>query len=150
MIVRIVVNGVALWAASVLVPGISLAENEPSTSQRILTVVLIAAIFGLINAVIRPVAKVLGFPFLILTLGLFIFVINAAMLMLTSAAAGALNLAFHVDRFWPTALLGSLVVSFVSWVLGAFFDDDDQRARRENRRYTNTYNGPRGPRLDGR
>ena len=155
MVLRIVINGVALWAASRLLPGIALAEAEPSASRKILTILVVAAIFGLVNALVRPIAKFFGFPFLVLTLGLFIFIINAAMLMLTSAIAGGLNVPFHVDRFWPTAILGALVVSFFSWLLGMFFDHDDHDRRPRQR---NPYaghssmgmTGSRGPRLDQR
>lgn len=142
-LLKIVVNGFALWAAAALVSGITLAEGSASTSHKIVTVLVVAAVFGLVNAVVRPLAKFFGLPFLVVTLGLFIFVINAAMLMLTSWIAGGLGLDFHVDHFWPTALLGALVVSFVSWLIGLVVDTDDPRGPRGA-------NGPYGPLAGGR
>lgn len=145
-LLKITINGLALWAAAALVHGITLAEGATSTSSKVLTILVIAALFGLVNALVRPVAKFFGFPFLVLTLGLFIFVINAAMLALTSWLAGVFGLDFHVDQFWPTAVLGALVVTFVSWVLGLFFDTDDDTRRPAPRGYDRRGPGrPGGP-----
>lgn len=110
---RLAVNAVALWAASKLIDGVDLSEEWTS-------VLFVAVIFGLINAVIKPVAKVLTFPITMVTLGLFTLVVNAAMLWLTSAVTSSLD----VDGFWP-AILGALVVSVVSWALSVFVPDDD-------------------------
>ena len=82
-LLKIAINGLALWAAAALVDGITLADGASTTTSKVLTIAVVAAVFGLVNAVVRPVAKFFGFPFLIVTLGLFIFVINAAMLALT-------------------------------------------------------------------
>jgi len=80
-----------------------------------------------LNVVVRPILKLLTFPFLILTLGLFIFVLNAVMLLLTSAASNALGLGFHVEGFVP-ALIGALVVSIISYGLSLFVGvGDDKR-----------------------
>jgi putative membrane protein len=76
----------------------------------------VALIFGIVNAFIRPVAKVLTFPLIILTLGIFALVVNGLMLWLTSALSGALDLGFHVRGFWA-AFFGALVVSIVSTLL---------------------------------
>lgn len=102
LIVRLFVNAVALWVAAQLVGGIDLTGDFWG-------IVLVAAIFGLMNALIKPLALLLSLPFLILTLGLFTLVINALMLMLTAALVDALS----VSGFW-SALLGSLIISLVS------------------------------------
>ena len=81
------------------------------------TLLLVAVIFGLVNAVVRPVVKLLSLPFIILTLGLLIFVINALMLLLTSWLSEQLGLGWHVEGFW-TAVIGSIVISVVSWAAG--------------------------------
>jgi putative membrane protein len=104
LIVRLFVNAVALWVASRLVGGIDLAGD-------FWPILLVAAVFGLVNALIKPVALFLSIPFLLVTLGLFTFVINALMLWLTAALVGALT----VVGFWA-ALLGSLVISLVSFL----------------------------------
>ncbi|MER7072684.1 phage holin family protein [Terrabacter sp. NPDC000476] len=110
-----VINAVALWVAAWALPGISFGEGR--TGNIFWTVVLVALIFGIVNAFIRPVAKLLSMPFIILTLGLFVFIVNALMLELTSWLAGKLDLAFHVDHFFWDAVFGALIVTFVSMIL---------------------------------
>ncbi|HET6743531.1 MAG TPA: phage holin family protein [Kribbella sp.] len=121
LVVKLLVNAVALGVAIWLLAGITLRGS--STTARIVTLLVVAAIFAVINSFVRPLAKLLSLPFIVLTLGLLIFVINALMLLLTSWISGGLSLAFHVDGFW-TALVGSLIVSIVSWLLNVFLPDD--------------------------
>src|SRR6266542_5738173 len=109
---RLLINAAALWAATRLVSGISFDGD-----WRLLFVV--ALIFGVINVSVRPILKFLTFPLLILTLGLFTFVLNALMLWLTGAISDALDLGFHVDGF-RAAFLGALVVTIVSFLLSLF------------------------------
>ena len=85
--------------------------------------------FGIINAFIRPVAKILTFPLIIVTLGLFALVVNGLMLWLTSSLSSALGLGFHVSGFWP-AFWGALVVSIVSTILSLFVADSSKHERR--------------------
>jgi putative membrane protein len=110
---RLFINAAALWAATRLVPGIVFTGD-----WRLLFVV--ALVFGVLNALIRPALFLLSLPFLILTLGLFTFILNAFMLWLTSEASEALGLGFHVSGFWA-AFFGALVVSVVSFGLSLFF-----------------------------
>lgn len=121
LVVKLLVNAVALGVAIWLLAGITLRGS--STTARIVTLLVVAAIFAVINSFVRPLAKLLSLPFIVLTLGLLIFVINALMLLLTSWISGGLGLAFHVNGFW-TALIGSLIVSIVSWLLNVFLPDD--------------------------
>jgi putative membrane protein len=109
LIIRLLTNAVALWVATRFVPGISFDGD-----WRLLF--LVALIFGVLNASVRPVLALLSLPLLILTLGLFTFVLNALMLWLTGVLSDALGLGFHVTGFWA-AFLGALVVSLVSLVL---------------------------------
>ncbi|MBW8868463.1 MAG: phage holin family protein [Acidobacteria bacterium] len=111
-LLRLLINAAALWVAIHIVPG--LAYQGPWTS-----LFLVALVFGVLNASVRPLLKILTFPLLILTLGLFTFVINAFMLWLTGWISDRLNLGFHVSGFWA-AFLGALVVSFVSLMLSLF------------------------------
>jgi putative membrane protein len=83
-------------------------------------------VFGVLNAIVRPVLTFLSFPFLIMTLGLFTFVLNAVMLLLTSALSGRLGLGFHVAGFWA-AFWGAIVVSVVSMLLSVFVPDERQK-----------------------
>jgi putative membrane protein len=110
-----VINAVALWVAAWAIPGITFGGG--STGQVITTVVVVALIFGIVNALIKPVLKLISLPLIILTLGLFVFIVNALMLQLTSWLAGKFDLAFHVQHFFWDAVLGALIVTFVSMVL---------------------------------
>jgi putative membrane protein len=116
LIIRLLANAVALAVASWIVAGITL--TGATTSRRVLTLLIVAAIFGIVNAIVKPVVKVLSFPLLILTLGLLTFVINAVMLLLTSWITGKLDVTFHVDGFW-NALFGALIISVVGMLLNA-------------------------------
>lgn len=118
----VLVNALALGAAVWLLDGITLGGG--SDRDKVLTLLGVALIFGLVNAVIRPVVKLLSLPFIVLTLGLLIFVINAAMLMLTSKIADSLDLAFHVDQFWWTAIWGSIIISIATTFLELVDPDD--------------------------
>ncbi len=111
----VLVNALALGAAVWLLDGITLQGD--SDRDRVLTLLGVALIFGVVNAVVSPIVKLLSLPFIILTLGLLIFVINAAMLMLTSKIAGELDLSFHVDQFWWTAIWGSVIISVTTTFL---------------------------------
>jgi putative membrane protein len=98
-----------LWVATRIVPGVSYDGGW-------ILFVGVALVFGVVNAFVRPVAKILTFPLVIITLGLFLLVINGFMLWLTGALSDALNLGFHVQGFLA-AFLGALVVSIVSGLL---------------------------------
>ncbi|WP_019874332.1 phage holin family protein [Sporichthya polymorpha] len=117
--IRLGINAAALWVAAAVVSGITLNTTGPEDDgwgDKLLVLLLVAAIFGVVNAVVKPIATIVGLPFILVTLGLFIFVINALMLLLTSAISDALDVPFHVDGF-GAALLGALVVTLVSWPL---------------------------------
>lgn len=112
MIVRVLINAAALWVATRVVDGISFTGTVPALFG-------VALVFGVLNVVLRPILKLLTFPFFIITLGLFTLVLNAVMLLITSGASEALGLAFHVSGFVP-AFIGALVVSIVSFALSLF------------------------------
>jgi putative membrane protein len=118
----VAVNALALAAATALLDGIRL--TGATTEDKVVTLVVVAIIFGLVNAVVRPVVKLISLPFIILTLGLLVLVINALMLMLTGWLSGQLTLGFRVDGFW-TAVLGGIVIMIATWVLEAVFPDRD-------------------------
>jgi len=118
--IKILVNGVAISVAAFLLKGISLGPGNGITSGRLVTVLWVAVIFGLVNAVIKPVLKFFSLPFIILTLGLFSLIVNAAMLELTSWFAVQFSLDFRVDQFWWDAVLGSIIVTIVSMIASKF------------------------------
>ncbi len=122
-LIKVVVNALAIWVATLVVSGISVSSPRDSTGGTIVTYLVIAAIFGLVNAVVKPVVKVLAFPFYVLTLGLLTFVVNALMLELTAWISSHTSLTLTIDHFWWDAVLGALVVTFVSLVLNAILPD---------------------------
>lgn len=128
VIVKTVINGLALYLAAVIVPGIHLGE-QGDTSTTIVTILVVAVIFGIINAVLKPLVKLLSLPVIVLTLGLFLLVINALMLELTSWISTQLNLSFHVDNFWWDAVLGALIITIVASILNAVVPDPDRIRR---------------------
>lgn len=121
-LVKTLANAGALAVATWILKDITLSGH--STGRKVLSLILVALVFGLVNWLVKPVVKVLSFPLFILTLGLITLVVNALMLLLTSWLAGKLHLDFHVHGFW-TAVLGGLIVSIVSWALHVLLPDDE-------------------------
>jgi len=110
-----IVAAVSLVITAYIVPGITVVSFPAA---------MVAAVFiGLVNAVVRPIITLLTLPLSILTLGLFLFVVNAISLSLASWLAGAFSIGFTVSGFWP-ALFGSIVLSFVSGLIGRFVNAD--------------------------
>ena len=122
LFLRLVATAVATAIAVWLLPGITLTAD--TNLDKALTLLGVAVILGIINAVVRPFAFVLGACFIILTFGLFLFVINAGMLLLTSYLAGELGLGFNVDGFW-SAVFGSLIISVVSAIVASALGVND-------------------------
>jgi putative membrane protein len=114
--IQTVINAVAIWVAAWAIPGITLGDGS-STGDTIKTLIIVAVIFGLVNAFIKPIIKLLSLPFIILTLGLFVFIVNALMLELTSWLASIWDLSFHVEHFFWDAILGALIITFVELLL---------------------------------
>jgi putative membrane protein len=112
LLLRLLINAGALWAATTLVGGITFTGD----TGRFLVVALV---FGLLNALVRPILLLLSLPLLILTLGLFTFVLNAFILMMLSGLSDSLGLGFHVTGFFP-AFAGALIVTVVSLLLSVF------------------------------
>ena len=111
-LIRLVINAIALWLATRLVDGLTFDGD-------MVFLFVVALIFGVVNSVVKPILMLLTFPALILSLGLFLLVLNAVMVWLTGAISDAAGLGFHVEGF-GAAFLGGLVVSVVSFVLSLF------------------------------
>lgn len=122
LLLRWLISSLAIFAAVWLVPGI--AFSGPGWQ-----IGVVALIFGLLNALLRPLIYLLTCPLVILTLGLFGLVINALLLGLTSALADQLNIQFHIDGFWP-AFFGGLVISIVTTLLSVLAGDTEVRVVR--------------------
>jgi putative membrane protein len=119
-LMRIVMTAIALWAATRLVSGITFHGGWLGLAG-------VALVFGVLNSFVRPILSFLAFPLLIITLGLFTFVLNAVMLLLTSALASKIGLDFHVAGFWA-AFWGAIVIGIVSFLLSMFLPDTAQRS----------------------
>ncbi|NJN54941.1 MAG: phage holin family protein [Anaerolineae bacterium] len=120
-LIRLAVNAVAIWAAVLLVPGLS---YEGSTAS----LLLVALVFGIVNALVRPLLLLLTCPFIILTLGLFVLVINTIMLSLTVWLSSLFDLGLTSTGFWAT-FLGAIVISIVSSVINLLIKDDNEDDR---------------------
>src|SRR5579859_1431451 len=123
-LLRVLVSAAALGVATAAVPGIQLLAG--SGWSKVGTLLGVALIFGVINAVLKPLIKVVGCAFYVLTLGLAALVVNGLLLWLASAVAGELKLPFHVTGFWP-AFWGAIIVGLVSWLLNLILGNDRRR-----------------------
>ena len=124
LLIRLLINALALWLATRLVDGISF-------DGQIAFLLVVALIFGAVNTIVKPILMVLTFPFLIVTLGLFLLVLNGVMIWLTGAISDAAELGFHVSSF-KAAFVGGLVVSVVSFVLSLMVGDSHRRNKRKD------------------
>lgn len=123
-LVRLLTTAAALWVTTYVVSGIDVSGT--STADNALTLIVVAFIFGVVNAVLKPIIKVVGCVFYLLTLGLFALVVNALLFLLTDWIAGVFDLPFHVNGFWP-AFWGAIVVAIVSWVISVILPDRFER-----------------------
>ncbi len=130
LILRLLANAAALAVATFLLSGIALTSG--TTERKILTLLVVALIFGFVNALVKPIFTLVTVPLLLLTLGLFLLVINALMLLLTSWLSDKVGLGWSVDSF-GTAVLGAVIVSIVSFLLNAFLPDRGENRRRGSR-----------------
>jgi putative membrane protein len=125
--IRVVVIAIGLWVATLVVPGIDV--GSPTTASGIGTLLGVALIFGIVNAVLKPIIKVVGCAFYVLTLGLISLVVNALLFLLVGAIADGVGLPFEVSGFWA-AFFGAIVVGVISFVLHVAIPDRyDERSR---------------------
>jgi putative membrane protein len=120
ILIRLVASAVALAVATAVVPGIEL--QAASLTSKVLTLIAVALIFGVVNAILKPIVKIVGCAFYVLTLGLIALVVNGLLLWLTSWVAGKLSLPFHITGFWP-AFFGAIIVGVVGWLLSVAIPD---------------------------
>jgi len=123
-VVRTIANACGLAVAAWMFSGITVTGD--TTTDRVVTLVVVALIFGVVLEFVRPIATFFSIPFLIVTLGLFFFVVNALMLMLTGWISDQFNLGFEVDGFW-TAVWGGIVISIVASLVGMILPTPERR-----------------------
>jgi putative membrane protein len=124
VLLRVAITAAALFVATAVVPGIQLLAG--TTLSKVTTLVVVALIFGVTNAVLKPIVKTLGCVFYVLTLGLFGLVVNGLLLWLTSWVAGKLSEPFHITGFWP-AFWGAIIVGLVGWLLSITLGENRRR-----------------------
>ena len=122
MVARFLANAAALSIATALLPGITLSGGD--LTNKVLAIAVVAVVFGVLNTLVKPLLKFISLPLVVVTLGLFLWVVNAIMLRATSAVAGQLGQPWHVDG-WGAALLGSLVISVISGLVGGALKGDE-------------------------
>ncbi|MEU4472652.1 phage holin family protein [Micromonospora sp. NPDC023888] len=123
-LIRLLITAVALWITTLIVPGVDV--HGRSGGNTVLTLIVVALIFGVINAVLKPIIRVVGCVFYLLTLGLFALVVNALLFLLTDRIARGLDLPFQVDGFWA-AFWGAIVMTVVTWLISVIVPDNLDR-----------------------
>ncbi|HKD89238.1 MAG TPA: phage holin family protein [Streptosporangiaceae bacterium] len=127
LLLRILIPAAALGIAHLLISGIELTGNSDLSKAG--TLILVALIFGVVNAVLKPIVKTIGCLFYVLTLGLIGLVVNGLLLWLCSWVAGQLSVPFHITGFW-SAFWGAIIVGVVGWLLNLIFDEKHGLVRR--------------------
>ena len=118
-LLRVLVTAASFWVAMWILPGMDVATDagQPDTGETIIALLIVSVVFGLVNAVVRPIVSLLSLPVTCLTLGLFTLVINAAMLFLTAWLTSFLPVYVTIDSFFWTAILAALIISIVSTIM---------------------------------
>ena len=129
-LLRAALTGLALWVVTLIVPGITFVGAD-STLQQVGIIFVVAVIFGLVNAIIKPIVQFISIPLYILTLGLIHIVINALMLWITSwITEHTTHWGLSIDDFWWTAIWAAIVLSIVSWLLSLVVGSSERAAER--------------------
>ncbi len=118
LILKLLINSLALWLTTIVVSGVSVSPYPPGgTLETVLTFLLVAAIFGIVNAVVGNFIRIVAFPVYILTLGLISLIVNGLLLLLAAWISGLLGFGLQVESFW-WGVLGALVLGLISWLIG--------------------------------
>ena len=120
-LLKVIINAVAIWLATLVLDGLDVVGGD-ETAQRVLVFLVVALVFGLVNAIVKPVVKLFSLPLYILTLGLFTLVVNAAMLWLVGWLSQQTDYGLRIDTFW-TALIGALIISVASFFMSLVVRD---------------------------
>ena len=119
-LVRLVINAIALWLTTLIVAGISVVPFAPGeTLQQVLTYLIVAFIFGIVNSVIGNTIRIVAFPIYVLTLGLVSLLVNGLLLLIVSWVSDLLGFGLRIESFW-WGVLAALVLGIIAWILGLF------------------------------
>ena len=119
-LIQLVLNAVALWLTTLIVSGVHVKPYEDTATATVLTYLLVALIFGIVNGVIGTAIRVVAFPLYVITLGLLSFIVNGLLLLLVAWISGLMGFGLIVDGFW-WGVLGAIVLGFIGWILGLIF-----------------------------
>ncbi|WP_022901393.1 phage holin family protein [Humibacter albus] len=121
-LLKLIINAFALWVTTLIVAGVTVESYDPSngTFSLILTYLLIALIFGLVNGIVGTVLRIVALPLYILTLGLISLIVNGLLLLIVSWISDAMGFGLHVDGFWA-GVWAALILAIISWLLGLIF-----------------------------
>jgi putative membrane protein len=119
-LVRLVVNAVALWLTTLIVSGVTVTPfGDGDTTAVVLTFLLVAFVFGLVNAVIGTIIRIVAFPLYVLTLGLISLIVNAVLLLIVAGISDTIGFGLEVESFgW--GIVGAFVLAVFSWLIGLF------------------------------
>ncbi|MEO7146297.1 MAG: phage holin family protein [Terrimesophilobacter sp.] len=118
-LIRLLINAVALWLTTIIVTGVTVTAFAPNDSFAVVvTYLMVALIFGIVNSIIGNLIRIVAFPLYILTLGLIALVVNALLLLLVSWISGLIGFGLHVENFLWAGVLGALVLAVLSWLIG--------------------------------
>jgi putative membrane protein len=116
-LIKLILNAVALWLTTIIVSGVQVVSYAPDTAATILTYLLVALIFGVVNTVVGTVVRIVAIPLYILTLGLISFIINGLLLLFVAWISSLFGFGLVIESFW-WGVLGALVLGIISWLLG--------------------------------
>ena len=116
-LLKVIINALALWLTTFIVSGVTVKPYADGTTATVLTYLLIALIFGVVNAIVGTAIRIVAFPLYIITLGLISLVVNALLLLIVSWISDAMGFGLHVDGFWA-GVLGALVLGIIAWLFG--------------------------------
>ncbi|CAM5435042.1 phage holin family protein [Leifsonia shinshuensis] len=119
-LLKVIINALALWLTTLIVSGVTVVPYAPGSTATVLTYLLVALIFGVVNAIVGTVIRIVAFPLYILTLGLISFIVNGLLLLLVSWISGLMGFGLHVAGFW-WGVLGALVLGIIGWLIGLIF-----------------------------
>ena len=123
IVLKVVINAFAIWIATLVIPGVGVSDG--SVEHKVLSLLIVGALFGLINTFIKPVVKLFTLPLYLLTLGLISFVVNALMLKIVEWLSGKIGISFEAGPFFWSTLGAAVVVTFVSMILNVTVADGD-------------------------
>lgn len=119
-LLKVIINALALWLTTLIVSGVTVVPYATGTTATVLTYLLVALIFGVVNAIVGTAIRIVAFPIYILTLGLISFIVNGLLLLLVSWISGLMGFGLHVAGFW-WGVLGALVLGIIGWLIGLIF-----------------------------